>query len=336
MNDLEQVLSTMGLSEEMKDRLKEVFVESVNDKAKRIFEREMLHFDPFQTFQDLMKDTQFRKLIMSWDRKNPDVNRAELLRSFPAAFRDLQGNTLAEPLIDLFMSILQAIVADPTLVNRLINKMELTSAKGEEGEEVSAVNEDVLVEQVERYATYVAEEFLKENKLQLESGVKVELAEEVLEGIRNVLSHYGVLNLNEDFSLLKKIREKERENNILYEKNVNLHAELKRLREKVLEEKRNNIFMEKTRFLPRTQVEKIKKLESSLVFEDSQSYADNLETLIETVITFRSNNEDKKKMLLNEEIKASKKTKNNDEEENLNTSIEKYIEYFDKTKGNVF
>lgn len=399
---LEKVLSTLDLSEEVKKELTDIFNESVKEYAKKMVaeapqtpessegesatskEKGPLFDEMMKNFEELMNNQLFKRLLMVWDRKNPDVTRAELIRSFPAAFRDLQGNALAEPLLAFFMDVIKNLMSDTGLASRFISKFQTVSEGDElfldesEEEEFSddeemddeavkaevqkllaklekdwttprgrkvvsklkkmtemetdenemEFDEDNLVEQLDRYINYFVEEFMKENKIAIESGVKVELAESFLKNMKSLIEQHDVnFSSDEEPILVKKLQEKlaekEEATRELYEKNIQLYNEMKKLNEEVKLQKKERIFENLTKNLPLTQVERLRKLEQAINYDNLREYNAKLKTLIETVTETQVDS----KMILTEEELGSNESVTNPIDKSQE-SVDKYLKYF--------
>lgn len=310
MDKFEALFEGMDLNPEFKEKLKTIFLEAVEDKAAQVAaaaaakeeddEVEEVEDDdvvvvdeadgegeevpatetpePADVLDILSKDPNFKRLVLAWDRKSPDFNRTEILRSFPAAFRDLQGNTLAEPLADMILDIFHAVTKDPAITTRVISALQ-SEADMEE-------NVDMVTENIDRYLSYVAEEFMQENKLAVDSGIKTQIVESFIGGLKNLFVEHN-MNVPEETDIVEKLNTKidsiSTKLNESYEKQIELKEENKKL-QKVLNEQANDLaFMEITKDLPLTQIEKLKTLSESINYKDTQDFKTKLTVLVESV-----------------------------------------------------
>ena len=145
-------------------------------------------------------------------------------------------------------------------------------------EEVAAVKTE-LTERVDSYLEYVAQEWLEENQLAIEHGLKTEMTESFLEGMKGLFEEHYVTIPEEKYDVLESMVEKlddmETKLNEQIEKNIALNG---RLSESVAD----GIFDEVSEGLASTQKEKLASLSESVEFESEESYREKLETLKES------------------------------------------------------
>ena len=145
-------------------------------------------------------------------------------------------------------------------------------------EEVAEIKES-LTERVDSYLEYVSQEWITENKLSVETGIKEELTESFLSGMKNLFEEHYVQLPEEKYDVLESMVEKlddmETKLNEQIEKNVSLN---KRLAESVAD----GIFDEITEGLALSQKEKLASLAESVEFESEEEYREKLETLKES------------------------------------------------------
>ena len=145
-------------------------------------------------------------------------------------------------------------------------------------EEVSSIKKE-LQERVDSYLEYVASEWLEENQLAAEAGLKTEMTESFLEGMKSLFEEhyvtipedkYDVLN-----SMVDKLDEMENKLNEQIKNNVALN---RRLAESVADV----IFAEVTEGLADTQRDKLATLAENVEFESEVDYREKLVTLRES------------------------------------------------------
>jgi hypothetical protein len=144
--------------------------------------------------------------------------------------------------------------------------------------EVAAIKEE-LTERVDSYLEYVAEEWIDENALQIESGLKGELSESFMTGLKSLFEEHYVEIPEEKYNVLEnmvmRLDEMEEKLNEQIERNVQLNH---RLSEAVSD----TIFNEVTEGLALTQKEKLAGLAESVEFEGETEYREKLEALKES------------------------------------------------------
>ena len=145
-------------------------------------------------------------------------------------------------------------------------------------EEVEEIKE-ALEERVDSYLEYVADEWFTENQLAVEYGLKTEMTESFLEGMKGLFeAHY--VQIPEDKydvleSMVEKLDDMETKLNEQIEKNIHLNQ---RLAESVAD----GIFDEISEGLAATQKEKLASLAESVEFESEEEYREKLEMLKES------------------------------------------------------
>ncbi len=136
-----------------------------------------------------------------------------------------------------------------------------------------------LVERVDAYLEYVSEEWISENKIEVEHGLKTEMTESFLSGMKGLFEDHYVTIADDKYdvleSMVSKLDEMEGRLNEQIEANISLN---KRLGETTAD----GIFREVTEGLAVTQREKLYALSEGVEFEGEDNYREKLETLKES------------------------------------------------------
>ena len=144
-----------------------------------------------------------------------------------------------------------------------------------------------LAERVDSYLEYVADEWFEENQLAVEGGLKTEMTESFLEGMKSLFEEHYVQIPEDKYDVLESMVEKlddmETKLNEQIEKNIGLNS---RLGESVA----NGILESVSDGLASTQKEKLASLSESVEFESEESYREKLETLKESYFTSKPSN----------------------------------------------
>jgi hypothetical protein len=150
-------------------------------------------------------------------------------------------------------------------------------------EEVEVIKSE-LQERVDSYLEYVSEEWVNENELAIEMGIKEELTESFIGGMKKLFEEHYVSIPEEKYNVLESMVEKlddmETKLNEQIERNIQLN---KRLTESVAD----RIFDEISGGLATTQKEKLASLAESVGFEGETGYREKLETLRESYFPSR-------------------------------------------------
>ena len=149
------------------------------------------------------------------------------------------------------------------------NKLEQESAKAK----------DELTEKVDSYLSYVVEEWMKENSIALERGIKGEIAEDFISGLKKLFAEHYIDVPDEKYDVLEeqssKIEDLEKKLNEQIEKNVELN--------KVNGDyTRQSIMTEVASDLADTAKEKFAKLAEEIEYSDAETFKQKCETIKES------------------------------------------------------
>ena len=192
----------------------------------------------------------------------------------------LEGEDLSEEFQEkariIFESALRSKVSD---IQEALEE-QYTAALAEEVEEIKSE----LSERVDAYLEYVAGEWMEENALVIENGLKTEMTESFLQGMKGLFEEHYVSIPEDKYdvleSMVEKLDEMETKLNEQIEKNVSLN---KRLAESVAD----GIFEQVADGLADTQKDKLASLAESVEFESEEEYREKLETLKESYFPSR-------------------------------------------------
>ena len=158
-------------------------------------------------------------------------------------------------------------------------KEQLEAAYEEKFVEEVASAKESLAERVDSYLEYVADEWMSENQLAVESGLKSEMTESFLTGMKSLFEEHYVTIPEDKYDVLESMVEKlddmETKLNEQIEKNVTLNARLS-------ESAADGILADVSEGLAQTQKEKLASLSESVEFESETQYREKLETLKES------------------------------------------------------
>ena len=187
----------------------------------------------------------------------------------------LAGEELSEEFQEKARTIFEAAINA-----KVASIREELEAKYEEKfvEEVASAKES-LAERVDSYLEYVADEWMSENQLAVESGLKSEMSESFLTGMKTLFEEHYVSIPEDKYDVLESMVEKlddmETKLNEQIEKNITLNS---RLSESAAEGILNDV----SEGLAQTQKEKLASLSESVEFESETQYREKLETLKES------------------------------------------------------
>ena len=168
-------------------------------------------------------------------------------------------------------------------------------------EEIETAKES-LAERVDSYLEYVSDEWFEENQLAVENGLKSEMTESFLEGMKSLFEEHYVQIPEDKYDVLESMVEKlddmETKLNEQIEKNITLNKSL-------AEATADGILESVSEGLAATQKEKLASLAESVEFESEESYRDKLETLKESYFASKPNAPQAKTETLSEGVDNS-------------------------------
>ena len=185
------------------------------------------------------------------------------------------GEELSEEFKEKAKTILEAAVKGKVIQIKEVLDAEYESKLLEEVEEIKGA----LNERVDSYLEYVADEWFTENQLAVEGGLKEELTESFMTGLKSLFEEHYV-SLPEDKydvleSMVEKLDDMEAKLNEQVEKNVAVNRRL-------AESSADVILADVSEGLAETQKEKLASLSESVEFASEESYREKLETLKES------------------------------------------------------
>jgi len=144
-------------------------------------------------------------------------------------------------------------------------------------EAVEAVKED-LTEKVNDYLSYVIEQWISDNEIAIESGLRSELTEDFIAGMRNLFAEHYIDVPAEKVDLVEELATKVEELEAKLNEEIEYGIDIKKA---LVESRKVEITREVTEGLSATQVEKIKSLAEGVEFSTEEEYTTKLETLRE-------------------------------------------------------
>ena len=187
----------------------------------------------------------------------------------------VEGEDLSEEFKEKAATIFEAAINTKV---KGIQEQLTTSYEEKLVEEVASIKEE-LKDRVDSYLEYVADEWIAENQLAVESGLKEEMTESFISGMKSLFEEHYVTIPEDKYdvieSMVDKLDEMEGKLNEQIEKNIALN---KRLAESVSDV----VFAEVTEGLAQTQKDKLAGLVDNVEFESETAYREKLETLKES------------------------------------------------------
>ena len=208
---------------------------------------------------------------------------------------DVEGEVVAEEKIDLSADI-NALFADDATISEDFKSKAATIFEARVTDRVKQIEEETearyasmleeavdsikaeLTEKVDDYLSYVVEQWMEENTLAIESGLRAELAEDFISGLRNLFAEHYIDVPAEKVDLVEELATK------VEELESKLDEEIERgvgFAKALVESRKSEIAREVTEGLTVTQAEKIKSLAEGVEFSTEDEYKSKLETIRE-------------------------------------------------------
>lgn len=170
-----------------------------------------------------------------------------------------------------------ATIFESAVKAKLVEEIEKLESEYETkvDEKVSEVKEEI-VDKVDAYLNYVVEEWMKENELAIEKGLRNEITEDFIGGLKSLFESHYINVPQEKYDVIEnqaaEIEKLKEEVNKSIEKNVELNS-------KLAESTREEVINDVSSDLVATEVEKLKGLAESIEYKDADSFRKSVETL---------------------------------------------------------
>ena len=190
-----------------------------------------------------------------------------------------EGTELSDEFKQNIKLVFEAAVNEEVATKTESLKEELESTLETELSEAIDNRMKDVVENVDKYLDYVVGEWMEENKIAVEAGIKVEMAESLLGGLKDLFNEHNI-EIDEDTfdvvdSLEKQVADLEEGSNGLVNENIELKAAISSM-------KAEKVFESMTDGLSENQVERFKVLSEKLDVEDIEDYTSNLSVIKES------------------------------------------------------
>ena len=186
--------------------------------------------------------------------------------------------TLSDGFKDKAATIFEAAIKSK--LGEEIGRIE-ESYSAELAEEIASTKSD-LVEKIDSYLNYVVENWMKENQVAIQSGLRAEIAENFMSGLKDLFveSYVDVPEAKEDLvdDLAEQVEELEDALNSQTAKNIEMTEELELFQ-------RYEVIREHAHGLAETEVEKLAKLAEDLDYIDEETFSAKVKTIKDSYFT---------------------------------------------------
>ena len=212
------------------------------------------------------KEKEMKKEMMSAKDKVKNMDMKE----------DVAALTEGEELSEEFKQK-AATVFEAAVKAKLVEEIENLEGEYETkvNEKVSEVKEEI-VDKVDAYLNYVVEEWMKENELAIEKGLRNEITEDFIGGLKSLFESHYINVPQEKYDVIEsqaaEIEKLKEEVNQSMEKNIELN-------QKIAESTREDIIKDVSSDLAATEADKLKGLAEGIEYKDADSFRKSVETL---------------------------------------------------------
>jgi hypothetical protein len=200
----------------------------------------------------------------------------EIEESIQAIF---EGMDLSEEFTQKVTLVFEAAVNEAATKKAEAVIAETTEALEAEMKESVEASVEKIVENLDSYLDYVVEEWMKENELAIETGIKVEMAESLMTGLKDLFNEHNIEIDEESIDVVAGLEEEVEGLKKTANEQVNENVELKK---QITALKAEKVFTEMTEDLTITQRERLKVLSEKLDFANVDDYKSDLATLKES------------------------------------------------------
>ena len=273
------------------------------------------------------------KLTFLWEPRNPTAEEVETIEEIvieSSIESIIEGEDLSEEFKGKIALVFEAALSEEVAKRTLSIKEELEQNLETELSEAVETRMGEIVENVDKYLDYVVSEWTKENEIAIESGIKVEMAESLMGGLRSLFTEHNITVEEETVDVIStletKVSDLEVSANELVSENIDLQREISSF-------KAGKIFDGISEGLSDNQVERLKVLSEKLDVEDLESYSENLQVIKESFFSDKPLTEsqgdvqEESDEIILEEQEVSKPTSDY-------TSINALVEAFNTRKNN--
>jgi len=306
---------------------------SIRDRVKAKLAKQTMQSNPGATFQSYGEETEEDGEVVAEEKEegHEDVKqdkamikkmmKKEKMKEQMEQDVDalLSGENLSEEFKDKATTIFEAAV-----IARTQAVMEdIEQALFEEFEvAVEEIKED-LATKLDDYINYMAEEWLKENQLAVEKGLRSEIVESFIEGMKGLFEEHYIDIPEEKVDIVEGLTSKVEELETSLNEQIQAAVELKK---ELNESKKTEAIHAVCEGLTQTQVEKMKSLAEGVEFTTDDEFADKLVTLRESYFNESINTSGSS--ALNEEVDIEEEKK---VDKNVDPTIASYAQTISKT-----
>ena len=228
----------------------------------------------------------------------------------------VSGEELSEDFKTKAATIFEAAVS-AKVISEVNERLQIF--EDEYTKELSEAKEEYMTnmsEKIDGYLNYVVEEWMEENELAVEKGIRSELVEDFMTGLKNLFQEHYIDIPEEKVDLVDDLFEKVEELETKLDESINTNVEDKK---ELAKFKKEEVLRSVSEELAETEKEKLTKLADGIDYEDDSQYQEKLEVLKENYFPKTSD----APQTISEEVENTETEENT--EEHVDPSISRYV-----------
>lgn len=231
----------------------------------------------FTTVADLSSIPQNTGIVAKEEEEVTAEDGQEQITAADVANIDLTpifGEDLSEEFKQKATSIFEAAV-----IARVNSEMEKVVTSLEEKYAADVADyKDGIVEKIDSYLNYVVENWMKENELALENGLRTEIAEDFMVGLKNLFKEHYIEVPEEKYDVIGELQAKAESLESKLDEAISSNVELNK---EVISLKRQAVIEEMSKDLADTESAKLTKLLEGVDFENEELYREKIAVIKE-------------------------------------------------------
>jgi hypothetical protein len=292
---------------------------SIRDRIKAKLAKQTMPSNPGATFQSYAEEEVKDEEVVAEEKEEGHEDAAQDKAMIKAAMKKqkmkedieqdinalLSGENLSEEFVTKASTIFEsAVIARTEAILEDIQEELFTQFE----EAVEEVKED-LATKVDDYMNYMAEEWMKENALAIEKGLRAEIVEDFIKGLHDLFVEHYIDIPEEKVDVVEELTTRVEELESSLSEQINSAVQLKK---ELNEHKKIEAIHAVCEGLTQTQVEKMKSLAESIEFTTEEEFADKVvairESYFETAVKSADSSALNEEIVVEEEKKQSVST----------------------------
>ena len=255
--------------------------EKLRDRTKFTAPAPTMKPNPGAHFQSYGEDVEYDEEVIFEDESDAAMNKKNKMHAMMKMKMKedidalLSGENLSEEFVEKATTIFEAAViarAEEVIAEaeaELMEQFEFT---------VDQIKED-LAGKVDDYLNYMVEEWMTDNEIAIEKGLRTEITEEFISGLKNLFEEHYIDIPSEKVDVVEELSAKVDELQSTINEQIVQNIELKK---NLNEQKKTEAIYTACEGLTQTQVEKLKTLAEGVEFNDGEEFTQKLSTLKES------------------------------------------------------